>query len=84
MITELANYQERPEELRGQISGLTAGLAAEANDGRHLENMQVTFQLSAGGRGVPSPHWYQRLPVDPEDERRSIAALAGSLGDERS
>lgn len=28
----------------------------------HLGHMQVTRQLWAGGKGYPSPLWYQRLP----------------------
>jgi uncharacterized damage-inducible protein DinB len=36
VITELANYLERLEDLRGQISGLVAGLTAEALNWRPL------------------------------------------------
>ncbi len=37
MTTELANYLERLEDLRGQISGLIAGLPAEALNWRPLQ-----------------------------------------------
>ena len=186
MITELANYQDRLDDLRGQISGLVAGLSAEALNWRplpgtgdhatnslavlaahsagaehfwiaevvggrpatrnreaefgtlaasaaeivlllentaletrevfltlkdtdladsrqttgrtvpvrwcllhvidhtslHLGHMQITFQLSAGGRSIPSPLWFERLPHDPENERRSTHGLADGPGDE--
>ena len=36
MITELANYQDRLDDLRGQIAGLIAGLSAEALNWRPL------------------------------------------------
>ena len=186
MITELANYLERLEDLRGQISGLVAGLSAEALNWRplqgtgdhatnslaalaahsagaehfwiaevvggrpptrdrraefatlaassaeiirllenaaletgevfltlkntdlvdtrqtagrtvpvrwcllhvidhtslHLGHMQVTFQLWAGGRSIPSPHWFERLPHRPENEQSSTRGTADSPGDE--
>ncbi len=37
MITELTNYLERLEDLRGQISSLVAGLSAEALNWRPLQ-----------------------------------------------
>ena len=37
MITELANYLERLEDLRGQVSALVAGLPAEALNWRPIE-----------------------------------------------
>jgi uncharacterized damage-inducible protein DinB len=187
VITELANYLERLEDLRGQISGLVAGLPAEAlnwrplpgtgdqatnslavlaahtagaehfwiaevvggrpatrdreaefaweaasaaetvrlledtalqtrevfltlkdadlNDTRqtggrtvpvrwcllhvidhtslHLGHMQVTFQLWAGGRSIPSPLWFERLPHDPGNERSSAPGMADSPGEKR-
>ena len=49
----------------------------------HLGHMQVTFQLWAGGRSVRSPLWFERLPHDPENERRSTPGMADSQGDER-
>ena len=49
----------------------------------HLGHMQVTFQLWAGGRCIQSPLWYERLPHDPENERRSTPGMADSPGDER-
>jgi len=49
----------------------------------HLGHMQVTFQLWAGGRSIPSPLWFERLPHDPENERRSTPGMADSPGDER-
>jgi len=49
----------------------------------HLGHMQVTFQLWAGGRSVRSPLWFERLPHDPENERRSTPGMADSPGDER-
>jgi len=36
VITELANYQDRLDDLRGQIAGLVAGLSAEALNWRPL------------------------------------------------
>jgi uncharacterized damage-inducible protein DinB len=48
----------------------------------HLGHMQVTFQLWAGGQSIPSPLWYERLPHDPENERRSTHGKADSPGDE--
>jgi uncharacterized damage-inducible protein DinB len=48
----------------------------------HLGHMQVTFQLWAGGRSIPSPLWYERLPHDPENERRFTHGTADSPGDE--
>jgi uncharacterized damage-inducible protein DinB len=186
VITELANYQDRLDDLRGQISGLVAGLSAEALNWRplpgtgdhatnslaalaahtagaehfwiaevvggrpatrdreaelatlaasaadivrlledtaretrevlltlkdsdlkdtrqtagrtlavrwcllhvidhtslHLGHMQITFQLWAGGQSIPSPRWYDRLPLHPENELRSTHGLADGPGDE--
>jgi uncharacterized damage-inducible protein DinB len=48
----------------------------------HLGHMQVTFQLWAGGRSIPSPLWHERLPHHPENERRSTHGMADSPGDE--
>lgn len=48
----------------------------------HLGHMQVTFQLWAGGRSIPSPLWFERLPHQPENERRSTHGMADSPGDE--
>ncbi|PKO22449.1 MAG: hypothetical protein CVU38_09500 [Chloroflexi bacterium HGW-Chloroflexi-1] len=28
----------------------------------HLGHMQITYQLWMGGKGGPSPLWYERLP----------------------
>ncbi len=28
----------------------------------HLGHMQITYQLWSGGKGVPAPLWYERLP----------------------
>jgi len=50
----------------------------------HLGHMQVTFQLWAGGRSIPSPLWFERLPHDPENERRSTHGMADSPGDRHS
>jgi uncharacterized damage-inducible protein DinB len=30
----------------------------------HLGHMQITYQLWMGGRGKPSPFWFERLPAD--------------------
>jgi len=49
----------------------------------HLGHMQVTFQLWAGGRSIPSPLWFERLPHDPENERRSRPGMADGPGDKR-
>lgn len=49
----------------------------------HLGHMQLTFQLCAGGRSVPSPLWYERLPRVPENERRSLPGRSDSPGDTR-
>lgn len=48
----------------------------------HLGHMQVTFQLWAGGRSIPSPLWFERLPHPPENERRSTHGMTDSPGDE--
>ena len=40
MSTELANYLERLEDLRGQVSALVAGLPAEALNWRPIEDSQ--------------------------------------------
>ncbi len=48
MIAELANYLERLEDLRGQISSVIAGLPAEALNWRPLENSDhATNSLAA-------------------------------------
>jgi uncharacterized damage-inducible protein DinB len=48
VITELANYLERLEDLRGQISGLVAGLAEDAMNWRPLGNSgNATNSLAA-------------------------------------
>jgi len=49
----------------------------------HLGHMQVTFQLWAGGRSIPSPLWFERLPHDPENVQRSTHGTTVSPGDER-
>jgi len=48
----------------------------------HLGHMQITIQLWAGGKSIPSPLWYDRLPHHPEDEFRSTHGLADGPGDE--
>jgi uncharacterized damage-inducible protein DinB len=48
----------------------------------HLGHMQITYQLWAGGRSIPSPLWYDRLPHHPENELRSTDGLADGPGDE--
>jgi len=47
----------------------------------HLGHMQVTFQLWAGGRSVSSPLWFERLPHDPETERKPTHGKADSPGE---
>jgi len=47
----------------------------------HLGHMQVTFQLWAGGRSIPSPLWFERLPHRPENEQSSTHGMADSPGD---
>ena len=32
------------------------------NTSLHLGHMQITYQLWSGGKGVPSPVWFERLP----------------------
>jgi uncharacterized damage-inducible protein DinB len=49
----------------------------------HLGHMQITFQLWAGGRSIPSPLWHERLPQYPENERRSTRGMADSPGEKR-
>jgi len=48
----------------------------------HLGHMQVTFQLWAGGRSIPSPLWHERLPHRPENERSTTHGMADNPGDE--
>ena len=31
----------------------------------HFGHMQLTYQLWSGGKSIPSPAWYQRLPATP-------------------
>ena len=49
MITELANYQDRLDDLRGQIAGVVAGLSAEALNWRPLPGTgdHVTNSMAA-------------------------------------
>jgi uncharacterized damage-inducible protein DinB len=49
----------------------------------HLGHMQVTFQLWAGGRSIPSPLWFERLPQYPENGRRSTRGMADGPGEKR-
>ncbi|HEX8991455.1 MAG TPA: DinB family protein [Anaerolineales bacterium] len=32
------------------------------HDSLHLGHMQITYQLWSGGKGIPSPLWFERLP----------------------
>ncbi len=49
MTTELANYLERIEDLRGQISGLVAELSAEALNWRPIEGKDDLAANSLAG-----------------------------------
>ncbi len=49
----------------------------------HLGHMQLTYQLWAGGRSVPSPLWFERLPHDPENEQKLADGKPGSPGEKR-
>ena len=47
----------------------------------HLGHMQLTFQLWAGGRSIPSPLWYDRLPHPPENESSTTHGMADGTGE---
>lgn len=49
----------------------------------HLGHMQITLQLWAGGRSIPSPLWYERLPRHPENEHGSKHGMADGPGEKR-
>jgi uncharacterized damage-inducible protein DinB len=48
----------------------------------HLGQMQITFQLWAGGKSHPSPLWHERLHPGPEGGRRLPHCASDRSGDE--
>lgn len=66
--------QLSPEDLEGtrQARGRTVPvrwciLHVIDHHALHLGQMQLTYQLWAGGKGIPSPRWFERLSSRRED-----------------
>ena len=85
MIAELANYQERLEDLRGQISSMVAELPAEALNWRPLPGIgdRATNSLAAlAAHSAGAEHFWIVAVVGgrpaPGDGEAEFAALAAS------
>jgi uncharacterized damage-inducible protein DinB len=88
VITELANYQDRLDDLRGQIAGLVAGLSAEALNWRPLPGTgdHATNSLAAlAAHSAGAEHfWISEVIGDrptTRDREAELATLAASAAE---